>query len=74
MGYITKDYSIRPNQQSQRTQPDLWDVVVGKDILILTAKSKVQAEEFAYRLNRDPHCLERGQTRRDRGGVPSNKA
>ena len=66
-----KDFTIRPNNQTQRTQVDLWDVVAGRE-LILTAQSEAEAQAVADALNIDPWFLDRGQTRFElRGAVKS---
>ena len=66
-----KDFTIRPNNQPQRTQVDLWDVVAGRE-LITTVQGQAQAQAVADALNVDPWFLDRGQTRFDlRGAVKS---
>lgn len=57
-----KDFTIRPNNQTQRTQVDLWDVIVGRE-LVTTAQSEAEAQTIADALNKDPWFLDRGQTR-----------
>jgi len=64
------DFKIRPNRQTQRTQKDLWDVVCGGE-LISVARSQDAAQAIADRCNVDPWALDRGMTRKDRGGMPN---
>jgi hypothetical protein len=66
------DYTIRPNNQSQRANyTELWDVIVGSNVQISTCKGQKAAQEMADQLNVDPSFLERGQTENDRAnGVP----
>lgn len=67
------DFTVRPNRQPERTQIDLWDVVVGRPAeLITTVQGEAKAQEIADNLNRDPWFLDRGQTRFElRGAVKS---
>lgn len=61
---ITNDFKVIENSQSQRTQPDLWDVITGRQ-RVVTIQGKEKAQEIADRLNQDPYALDRGQTRAD---------
>jgi len=65
------DFTIRPNDQPQRktATSDLWDIVIGRSILITTVKGKLEAQSLADKLNEDSHYLYRGQTRSDKGFV-----
>lgn len=66
-----KDFTIRPNTQTNRPQVDLWDVIVGRE-LVTTAQSEAEAQAIADALNVDPWFLDRGQTRFElRGAVKS---
>lgn len=68
MTKIRTDYGIRPNNQTNRENQNLWDVIEAGKTLITIAKSEEQAQAIADRLNLDPYALDRGQTRLDRGG------
>jgi len=65
------DFTVRPNQQSQRveSQPDLWDVVIGRSELITTVQGQEGAQAVADMLNKDCYALYRGQTRADNGYI-----
>jgi hypothetical protein len=61
------DFTIKPNTQSQRENyTELWDVVVGSSVNIITCKGQIAAQKMADQLNIDPYYLERGQTEIDR--------
>ena len=62
------DFKVVPNNQKNRSQDDLWDVVAGGE-LILTAQGRDNAEAQAVLLNMDPWHLDRGQTRFERTGT-----
>ena len=68
MAKIRNDFKVQPNTQNNRTQEDLWDVVVGGK-RFTTTTGKENAEKLATALNEDPWHMERGQTRADRYGV-----
>lgn len=57
MARIRNDYTIRKNRQYQRSQKNLWDVVVAKSILVTTAQSEEAAKIIADALNKDPYAL-----------------
>lgn len=62
------DFKVVPNNQKNRSQDDLWDVMAGGE-LILTAQGRDNAEAQAALLNMDPWHLDRGQTRFERTGT-----
>lgn len=68
MAKIRSDFKVRPNTQTERTQENLWDVVVARE-LVTTVVGKEAAESVASKLNNDPWYMDRGQTRADRYSV-----
>jgi hypothetical protein len=63
-----KDFKIAPNTQKNRSQNDLWDVMLGLE-RVATRPNQAEAQTLADQLNADPWFLNRGQTRFERTGT-----
>lgn len=68
MTKIRNDFKVQPNTQHNRTQENLWDIVVG-GARFITTSSKEKADGLATLLNKDPHHMYRGQTRAEMYGA-----
>lgn len=60
------DFTVRPNRQNQRSQLDLWDVILAHATLVTTTTNEQDAQDIADALNIDPYFLDRGKTSADR--------
>ena len=58
MKRVRNDFTIRKNQQTQRTQKDLWDVIAGGSVVTIT-HSEEKAQTIADALNKDPYAFDK---------------